>query len=469
MKVSKLAWLAAAAIGMSSGVAQAQQYGTYSGVYQTQYQGQRQATVNQVSCNESGCAAASCDCGEPACGCEAVADPACGCEVACDPGCDSGCDSLGLGLNLNPAGCCDLGDPYELFGEYCGIKVGGWGQIGYHSFDGGRRFNNHADRVNLHQGWLYAEKAIDTSCGFDIGGRVDYIYGVDAQDTQAFGIANNHWDNQWDNGIYGHALPQAYAEVGYGDLSVKIGHFFTLIGYEVVPATGNFFYSHAYTMYNSEPFTHTGFLAKYNASDDLTLYGGYTLGWDSGFEDNGDSFLGGISYQVNDDFNMTYALVAGRFGDGVATAAGGSLDERGYMHSLILNTALTDKTTYIFQTDYLDTEDANGGVARNTFDINQYLLYNISDCWALGTRAEWYNVNTNSQLFNAAPTSGNTDVYALTAGVNYRPHANVLIRPEVRWDWIKEDRASLNAAGLTFNENNDPSQTTFGIDTIITF
>ena len=161
MKVSKLAWLAAAAIGMSSGVAQAQQYGTYSGVYQTQYQGQRQATVNQVSCNETGCADTSCDCGEPACGCETVADPACGCESECDPG-------------------CDLGDPYELFGEYCGIKVGGWGQFGYHSADGGRRFNSHADRVNLHQGWLYAEKAIDTSCGFDIGGRVDYIYGVDA-------------------------------------------------------------------------------------------------------------------------------------------------------------------------------------------------------------------------------------------------------------------------------------------------
>ena len=71
-----------------------------------------------------------------------------------------------------------------------------------------------------------------------------------------------------------HAIPQLYVEAGYGDLSVKAGHFYTIIGYEVVQATGNFFYSHAYTFNFSEPFTHTGVLATYNASDDVT-----DLGW----------------------------------------------------------------------------------------------------------------------------------------------------------------------------------------------
>ena len=55
-------------------------------------------------------------------------------------------------------------------------------------------------------------------------------------------------------------MPQAYAEVGYNDLTVKVGHFYTIIGYEVVPAPDNFFYSHAYTMQYGEPFTHTGML-----------------------------------------------------------------------------------------------------------------------------------------------------------------------------------------------------------------
>ena len=99
------------------------------------------------------------------------------------------------------------------------------------------------------------------------------MYGVDAVDTQAFGNtvdANGNprgWDTGWNHGDYGWALPQLYATLAVGDLSVKLGHFYTLIGYEVVQAPDNFFYSHAFTFYNNEPFTHTGALASYNVSD----------------------------------------------------------------------------------------------------------------------------------------------------------------------------------------------------------
>ena len=64
-----------------------------------------------------------------------------------------------------------------------------------------------------------------------------------------------------------------------GTWSVKVGHFYTIIGWEVVTAPDNFFYSHAYTMYNSEPFTHTGVLGHaWPLTEDVEVYGGYTLG-----------------------------------------------------------------------------------------------------------------------------------------------------------------------------------------------
>ncbi len=49
-------------------------------------------------------------------------------------------------------------------------------------------------------------------------------------------------------------------------------------------------------MFNSEPFTHTGVLGTYTGNDDVTLYGGWTLGWDTGFDqfDGGSNFLGGV-------------------------------------------------------------------------------------------------------------------------------------------------------------------------------
>jgi len=381
------------------------------------------------------------------------------CDSECDlGGCDGGCDSAGCGLLGGGA----LGDPWTLFGEHEGISAGGWLQLGYHTANNRRNFNNRADEVQLQQAWLYAEKAIDTSSGFDIGGRIDYLYGTDAQDTQAFGTGQRGWDNPWDNGAYGHAIPQAYVEAGYGDLSVKAGHFFTIIGWEVVAAPDNFFYSHAYTMYNSEPFTHTGVLAKYAVDDNTTAWGGYVLGWDSGFDDNGDAFLGGISRGLTDDLTLTYATIMGRFAEARFLGV-----EKGYMHSLVADYAVTEKLQYIIQNDYLDTEDGADARVRNTLGINQYLIYNINDKWAYGSRFEWWNVSRDSTLFPVA-SDGNADVYALTTGLNYRPHANLIIRPELRYDWVRGATAA-EAEAFVFEPGSGRDQFTFGMDTIVTF
>nr|WP_231603637.1 outer membrane beta-barrel protein [Neorhodopirellula pilleata] len=424
-----------------------------------------------------GCEPVCADPCEPECGCESTCcEPACdnGCEPSC---CDGGCDGAGCfggagGLFAGLGDCGDCGgDPCSLFGDIGhGITVGGWAQIGYHSA-AVPLFNNRPDEVQLQQGWLYAEKAIDTSNGFDIGGRLDYVYGTDAQNTQAFGIANDHWDNGWDNGGangYGHALPQAYAELGYGDLSVKLGHFYTIIGWEVVGAPGNFFYSHAYTFNNSEPFTHTGALATYSATDDLTVWGGYSLGWDSGFEDNGDAYLGGASLGLTDNITAIYASTFGRFNERQGTAEGA---ETGYMHSLIFDVTLSDKLQYIFQNDVLETDLANGDIGRSTVGINQYLLYSINDCLAIGSRFEWWHVDSNSVGLGGvtgAPSADDVDVYALTFGLNYKPHSNVVMRPEIRWDWVDTSAAALAATPISL-EDRDDSQFTFGMDTIFLF
>ncbi|MCG8651943.1 MAG: porin [Pirellulales bacterium] len=423
---------------------------------------------------------AFCDCEQPACGCEAASsccdsEPSCdsGCDGGCDGGCDSCCSSEGplqslLGDGLLGRNCC-LKEPFALFGEHCGYEIGGWVQLGYHNA-ALPLFNSRPDDYQLQQSWVYFEKAIDTSCGFDIGGRLDYIYGTDGPDTQAFGINNNHWDNQWDNGgDYGHAIPQAYLEAGYGDLSVKVGHFYTIIGYEVVGAPGNFFYSHAYTFFNSEPFTHSGFLATYNLNEDVDVYGGYVLGWDSGFEDNGDAFLGGSSVALTDDITLTSTSTFGRFADN----AGG--DERGYMQSLVADVTLTDKLQYVLQSDYLDTENNAGQTVRETFGINQYLFYQVNDCVSYGMRFEWWNVEADSQGFygpNAVANfiaPGDYDIFALTLGLNYKPHANVIIRPEIRWDWVDGSNTNLASTDFGLLEDNDDRQTTFGIDSIFLF
>jgi hypothetical protein len=201
----------------------------------------------------------------------------------------------------------ELGDAWtlsSLFGEDPCFTVGGWWQAGYHNKSDGI-FNTYPNKVQLQQGYLYLEKVADGSEGLGFGGRVDLLYGTDGPNTQSFGNdlgvfdfsdSFNHGDVPGSS-TYGWAIPQLYAEVAYHDVSVKLGHFYTLLGYQVVPATGNFFYSIPWTFNFSEAFTHTGALATYTASDDVTLYGGWTLGWDTGFDqfNGGNSFLGGAS------------------------------------------------------------------------------------------------------------------------------------------------------------------------------
>jgi hypothetical protein len=62
-----------------------------------------------------------------------------------------------------------------------------------------------------------------------------------------------------------------------------------------------------------------------------------------------------------------------------------------------------------------------------------------------------------------------TSYYTLTGGLNVRPHANLVIRPEVRGMWAPGDQAPTavgNASGFVGNLYN---QTVFGVDAIVTF
>ena len=424
-----------------------------------------------------------------------------GCEGGCSGTCGGSCGSGYLDTSTNcvdtscnSGGCDDdpgifghcpinsgcgsgMGEPWVLFGECGNLKMGGWASLGYHN-KALPLFNSRPHDYQLHQAWLYAERTADTSDGFGIGGRIDYVYGTDAQDTQAFGINNDHWDNDWDRGPdYGQALPQVYFEAGYGDLNWKMGHFYTLIGYEVVAAPDNFFYSHAWTMYNSEPFTHTGAIGTYSGFESLDVFGGYVMGWDSAFEDNGDAVLAGASLEMNEHMTLTYTAVGGVFAD----ANNSSGVEQGYMHSVVADIELTDSFRYVFQTDLLNTKNDADVTVRDTIGINQYFIRTLSDHFAIGLRMEWWEVGADSMGFygnNANlgllppgydPRQEDFDVYALTLGANIMPCPNVTIRPEIRWDWIYGGLNELVAADAMMLGNATNNQATFGIDTIFTF
>jgi len=372
-----------------------------------------------------------------------------------------------------------------------GLEFGGW-------VDGGITYASHSnpsgnngsipfgtDRVNefqLNQAYLFLEKAVDTNgSGWDIGGRVDFMFGTDAPSTQAAG-----WDNQiLRSGVNGYgpnvrdfnqydlAFPQAYLEVfapiGNG-LTIKAGHFYTIIGYEVVTSPDNFFYSHAYTMNYGEPFTHTGVLATYTINDNWSVTGGAVDGWDNFRQDGGDwSFLGGVNWNSDDGRSaLAVSLISGENGND-------SVGQNTTMYSIVFSHDFSDKLHYVFQHDFGFMEGVAGtvnririlnkvyifmeGVARDTawYGINQYLTYDINDQLAAGLRAEWFS----DQSGRINTFDGN--YYAISVGVNYSPVSWLKFRPEVRYDW-----ADTNGAGKAFGGNKN-EQVQVVADFIITF
>jgi hypothetical protein len=357
-------------------------------------------------------------------------------------------------LNIQQVSCFgseeELGDPWtvsSLMGDDPCVNIGGWLAAGYHNRPDGT-FLDYPHHAQLTQGWLFAEKATDGADGLDFGGRVDVMYGTDAANTQSFGNTPGVFDfsDTFNHGEYGWAIPQLYAEVAYHDWKVKAGHFFTLLGWEVVPATGNFFYSHAFTMNYSEAFTHTGAVATYTGVENFEFYGGWTLGWDTGFDqlDGGNSFLGGAKYTGIEDISFIYITTFGNLG----------WLGKGYTHSLVADFALTDKLHYIAQSDYVDVYQSDfTGKDYYTIGFNNYLIYWATDRVGLGTRAEWWKAQGVSY-------------YEVTAGVNFKPIPNFVIRPEFRYQW--SPAAEGNPAN---NQMAIPSlgDGIFGVDGILTF
>ena len=480
MKMSKFALSAMIASACFAGTAFGQSNRTapryYPASYYSYYQDgaapAAQAPAPIASASDAKSSSACCD-NTPACdvaaicdgkgsSCDALANCGCG-ATSCDGGCGSGCGSAGILSGIFGGECC-LGEPFKLVPDgICGINVGGWTSVGYHDHANPFSFNNYDGRVQLGQQWFYAEKIADGSEGLGLGGRIDYVYGTDAPDTQAFGTANGNWDQSWDNGRvpnnnnggYGHAIPQLYGEAAMGDLSVKVGHFFTIVGNEVVQSTGNFFYSRQFTFYNAEPFTHSGALTTYNLDADTQLYNGYVMGWDSAFDDNGDAYIGGIKRKLNDTFTFLYTTVLGRFGDAV-----GAVQEKGAVHNVILTANLSEKWTFISQTDVLYTNNVGGTTQRNTFGNINYLIYKVNDCVSIGNRFEWFNFSGAGFVQNQNPVQ-NGDLYNYTLGLNYKVNSNLMFRPEARWVWDRER--------FGFNENGASSQTAIGGDMLFTF
>jgi hypothetical protein len=340
-----------------------------------------------------------------------------------------------------------------------GIQIGGWVSAGVAGnpdspesrTNGPITFNNRANEFNMHELYGFIERAVNTEGDkWDFGFRADVVYGIDAFYTTQANF-DNKLISDGSSRLYKLAFPQAYATIfapiGNG-LTTKIGHFYTIIGNEVVTAPDNFFFSHAYTMQYGEPFTHTGILSSYPVNNNISLTGGVVSGWDSFFQEP-PNFLGGVTFTTDDsNTSLAFSVVTG---DVVKDD-----EHHRTMYSVVLSHNITDTLHYKLQHDMGIEEKWSGGDSAKWYGVNQYLTYDINDQLGVGTRLEWFRdedgvrVNGNKAHFLAA-----------TVGLNYKPISWLTLRPEVRYDHSIENSA--------YNDGLSNDQVLISADAIVRF
>lgn len=369
----------------------------------------------------------------------------------------------------------------ELANSLC---VDGWLEQGFtwnpdsppDRFNTNVGFNDRANEYQMNQLYVSVAKPVCAdSCAWDLGGRVDLLYGTDYFFTTALGLeTHNNGTQRWnrDRGpradgtapLYGLAMPQAYADIyapwGYG-ARFRLGHFYTIIGYETVPAVNNFFYSHSYSKLYGEPFTHTGFLSSYNVLPSTAILAGVVRGWDTWEDINNDQgFLGGITWDSRDRFaSFAYAVYAGDEQNESLQQPNSTL----VMFSAVLTLRPTDRFTYVLQYDRAFQENAAGPQLQDDADwysVVQYFLCDINRCWSWGCRYEWFRDEEGTRI----ETNGQRgDFFECTVGLNWRPSARLLVRPELRVDW------SQTKGQLPFDGQSDSNQFLMATDVIYRF
>ena len=337
-----------------------------------------------------------------------------------------------------------------------------------------QRFNGpvtFVDRPNKYQlNQLYAVLARGTQTSpcqfFDIGGRIDLLYGTDARFTTARGLDDDLISDQ-DSRFYKFSLPQMYAEMAICDWKLQLGRFYSILGYETVTAPDNFFVSHSYAMQYGEPFTHAGFLATGKLCEDFMLSLGVTRGWDVWDDNNGDAdFLGGLAWMCPDS-PTTVSF----------SATSGPQDDLGVQNRVLLSAVLQHEfchcLNYVLHGDYAYENDAT--LSRQDaewYGIVNYLTCDINDCWSLGIRQEWFSDDDGVRVRGlGAPTGIDLEPVPghwqdISLGINYRPTERCVVRTEARWDWYSP---LAPTAFSPFDDGTRRSQFLWTIDLIVGF
>ena len=245
------------------------------------------------------------------------------------------------------------------------------------------------------------------------------------------------------------ALAQGYialnVPVGNG-LTVKVGTFNTIVGYEGNNSADNPNYSRSYA-YTVGPFQHEGILASYKVNDVMSIQGGVVNAQDTGLGlrrtvQSQKTYLGSVSLTAPDSFGflkgatLNAGVVTGQTGAAAANATS-------FQNIHVSGTLPTFWESIKLGLAYDTIRNDN---AADTTSLAAYLTFkNVGiEKLSLNTRIEYFDNGVGLALGGAVGQAtrgaanvagmGAAEILATTITLDYQLWANVLSRLEYRWD-----------------------------------
>ncbi len=297
-------------------------------------------------------------------------------------------------------------------------------------------YMNSENRTNINQIWLSAERAMDTSNGFDWGFGIDATFGTESAQCYGDGGFDGKWGVSGDG--YCASIYQAYTELGYYNMSLKVGKFGTPIGYESYDSTEMLYNTHSY-MYEYEPQTHFGALLTWDATDRLSVLFGVTTGADNSLHDDTEDYglLFGATYQLNECMNISYVGMWNKsYGYSVIAEAYDdtmTFDDRDfkrdeYQQTLAFSWDITDRLNCGAVFNYAGMTPDEDELAYTHYGLGNYLTYVLTDKITLGARYEWFRHCWEED-------DADLTCQAISVAAKYMPNEHIFIRPELRYDW----------------------------------
>jgi len=341
-------------------------------------------------------------------------------------------------------------------------------------------------------------------------------YGRDAQPVQMFG-----WDSQLAANRPGNQDPQnagafrqeflTYPEFHldfympwWQGMSLMLGNFMSPIGHEIgfaIDPSPNIFYTRTYAL-AAAPIDHSGGLLAVNLvkNQSMLLSGelGLVKGW-SNYKDNNNNrtYLGALRFRTADMKNwVDYEIITGneqtdpgKIDTHTQASAG---DTANFPTTRIVSTAGQNRTeqhltwtsefaerwksvielTYGKQkgdptnTTYFITGAPFSGATYS--GLEGQLQYKINPKLAAAGRLETFRDRDGFALFPNTAIGPNSavkgDFNEATMGVQWRPQKNLLLRPELRYDWQSNNNGQKAFAGGT-KEN----QLLFAVDLVMQY